>query len=106
MDIEFIFKPILIIIAGSLLINIILKNLKLNNKEQINLRNLFIGSLIVIVIFGSINFYIAKIEYRKKFKKDLSFIDFINQGGIDNNFFKRMMVGFGTGIVFGAIDNF
>ena len=105
-DMSMIVAPLVLIIVGSIAISVMVKSFKITNKQRDGLRNLLIGSLVAIVILGSINFYIARLEYRKKHKKDLSFMDFINQGNMDSNFFKRTLVGFGTGIVFGAIDNF
>jgi hypothetical protein len=106
MDTETLFAPVLVLVCGTILLNLLVNSLKLNNKQRVGLRNLLVGSLVAVVVLGSVNFYIANVEYKKKHKKDLSFIDFINQGNMDGNFLKRTMVGFGTGIVFGAIDNF
>ena len=41
----------------------------------------------------------------KKNKGKLSFLNFINNGEMGNDFKKRIMVGIGTGIVFGILDN-
>ena len=97
--------PIIFIILGSIVINLIVYNTNISLKEQKRLYNLFFYSFLLIVILGTINYYIANKKYKKKYKKNLSFFHFINKGEMKNDFFKRVLVGFGSGIVFGIIDN-
>ena len=98
----------LIIIAtiiGLLAIRSIVSMLNLSGDKHANLLYLFSGTYILIIIFGTISYILANKDYEKKHGKSLSFYEFINAGKIDNNFFKRVMVGIGTGIVFGILDN-
>ena len=101
-----IFSAISILVVGSIIINLFVDSFSLTEDQRVSLLYLLLGSLSAIVLLGSINYYIANKDYRKKHQTDLTLIDFINQGSMDKNFIKRTMVGFGTGAVFGAIDNF
>ena len=89
------------IYIGLFLIQIIFRIIKTISKQEAHrLIKLFSGSWILILSLGTISFLVEKEK-----NKTIDFFEFINKGKIDENFLKRIIVGFGTGIVFGIIDN-
>ena len=74
---------------------------KLSTAEKNKLVKLFSISYFLILVFGTISYLM---EINKKNEK-LEFWDFINMGKMDKNFYKRVLVGIGSGVVFGIIDN-
>ena len=62
---------------------------------------LFSISYICIILLGGISFVLDK-DFDNK---NLSFLDYINNGPINANFWKTVLVGLGSGITFGFIDN-
>lgn len=86
----------LILIQGGIYM---LKNL--TKKQRYHLGLLFSFSYILIILFCGISFVIEKDEDKKK----LSFFQYINNGPITENFGKTVLVGLGSGITFGIIDN-
>ena len=92
------------LIIGLAIINGLVSFLKIKKKEKVKLSQLFSGSYILIIIFGTISFILANHNYEKKHGEALSFIKYIN-GKTSKDFFKRMLVGLVSGLVFGIIDN-
>lgn len=102
-----------------LVIYLIINSLTISRREILNLHKLFIGSYIIVLILGTISYIYANKKYKMQHddkkhhddnkhhgdKEDLNVIDFINKGPINKDFSKRIIKGFGMGIVFGMIDN-
>jgi len=88
-------------ISGLLLIQIIFRFIKTISKQEAHrLIKLFSGSWILVLGLGTLSFLLEQ-----KKNKNIDFFEFINKGKIDENFLKRIIVGFGSGVVFGIIDN-
>ena len=92
---------------GLLIIKFGVNKLNISGDEQKKLLYLFCGAYFGIIVLGTTNYHLANKKYKqnKKNKGELPFLDFINNGKMDSDFKKRIMVGIGTGIVFGILDN-
>ena len=97
--IEFIYIFCLTIIG----IFLITESFNIKRREKRAVRRLFIFSFVLIFILGSIAYYLDNKKHREKTGKDISVKDYLNAG--NKNFFTRISVGLGTGVVFGIIDN-
>jgi hypothetical protein len=88
-------------ISGLFLIQIIFRAIKTISKQEARrLIKLFSGAWILLLGLGTFSFLLEQ-----KKNENIDFFEFINKGKIDENFLKRILVGFGSGIVFGIIDN-
>jgi len=74
-----------------------------SSEERHRLTRLFSFSYIVLVTLGTISYNI-EIAYNKD-KNYSTIMEFINNGKFDKDFYKRTLIGFVSGIVFGMIDN-
>ena len=88
-------------ISGLFLIQIIFRTIKKISKQEAHrLIKLFSGAWVLLLGLGTLSFILEQ-----KNNKTIDFFEFINKGKIDENFIKRILVGFGSGVVFGIIDN-
>ncbi len=89
---------------GLILIRVCLETVSwLSTKERYKLIRLFSFSYIVLLTMSVIS-YSIEVVHNKNQNYD-TFIEFINNGKFDENFYKRTLIGFVSGIVFGIIDN-
>ena len=92
------------LVIGLVVINGLLMLLKLSKKHRGKLQQLFSGAYVLIIIFGTASYVLESANFMKKHKRPLTFVDFLN-GGSSKELMKRLLVGVGSGVVFGAIDN-
>ena len=93
------------IIMGVTLLYFFTNRFGLTSSQTQTLFYLLAGAYIFINILGLVSYTITNKEYVKKHNKSLPFSEFINSGTVGKDFFKKVMVGVGSGIVFGFLDN-
>ena len=96
---------LLILLIGIIIIKFSIKMLRIENKYKQGIQNLFIFAFITIILLGSVIYYLEKQESLKK-NKEFSFYKFLNGDIEKKDLLKEIAIGFGTGFIFGMIDNF
>ena len=92
---------IIFLVVGLVFIQGLIRLFKISTYERHRLGLLFSVSYICILIFGTVSYILDN----QKHKMNLSFLQYINNGPITENFWKTVLVGLGSGITFGIIDN-
>ena len=99
----------IVILFGFLIIGLVIIRFFSNfvrgvsSEERHKLIRLFSLSYIILVTLGTISYNI-EIMYNKNQNYN-TIMEFINNGKFDKDFYKRTLIGFVSGIVFGMIDN-
>ncbi len=102
---ELVVYSLVAFIVGAACIAYLVGLTSIKKREKMRLAVLFVFSYGFIVMFAAASYYLASKDHAEKTGKRLSFIDYINGGLVDTTFLKRILVGLGTGVVFGIIDN-
>ena len=105
MIVELLAYSLVAFIVGAVCIVSLVRLTSIKKEDQVRLSTLFLVSYGCIVLFAAASYYLAYRDHVEKTGKQLSFIDYVNGGLADKTFLKRILVGLGTGIVFGIIDN-
>ena len=92
---------IIYLVVGLVLIQGIIRLFKISTYERHRLGVLFSVSYLLILIFGTISYIVDKDKHHMK----ISFLQYLNNGPITDQFWKTVLVGLGSGITFGIIDN-
>ena len=96
---------LLILIIGVIIIKFSIKLLVIENKNKQGVQNLFIFAFTSIILLGSLIYYLEKQESIKK-NQEFNFYKFLNGDIEKKDLLKEIAIGFGTGFIFGMIDNF
>ena len=79
--------------------------LDVSSREKKRIHKVCIISYLLMILFGSIAYKYAAVEFKKKHHRELTVMDYLNGGNSTKNFLKRIAKGFGVGVVFGMLDN-
>lgn len=96
---------LLILLIGVIIIKLSIKMLTIENKYKPGIQNLFIFAFTSIILLGSLIYYLEK-EESIKTNKEFNFYRFLNGDIEKKDLLKEIAIGFGTGFIFGMIDNF